>query len=185
MIRSYVCTYVRINQSSRTCWLCFKKPWHRIRVKSPLTASAGLTFYERQKMVDFIVGWEKNGQKQISASGRNQCCVYLHIDGAYTTHNSSDYIYTCMHIHVIYICISCACSKRYCSPNRYHHCQITSNEPKWMRLICAMRKVKSRLQPHVLYNQNSSQSIRDFIDKRWSATCTVLHVSQLWEIHKQ
>jgi hypothetical protein len=66
---------IRRNQSSRTCWLVFKKPWHRIRVKSPLTASAGLNFDEKgQKMVDFIVRWKKNGQKQISASGRNQFC---------------------------------------------------------------------------------------------------------------
>ncbi len=56
----------------------FKKPWHRIRVKSPLTASAGLKFYENgQKMVDFIVGLEKDGQKQFSAAGRNYYIVMI------------------------------------------------------------------------------------------------------------
>jgi hypothetical protein len=71
----------------------FKKPWHRIRVKSPLTASAGLNFYDKgQKMVDLMYGGKKNGQKQISASGRN---IWTLIPRVVCTRNKCG-LYKCM-----------------------------------------------------------------------------------------
>ncbi len=58
------------SRASWTCWLVLKKPWHRIRVKSPLTASAGMKFYENwQKMVDFIVQFRKKWSKSARPGG--------------------------------------------------------------------------------------------------------------------